>query len=62
MLESDAAATRTSGVSIYSHLIDVVCFGYTSCMILCMVRSHDIDSLLKLIFSNPNGLLTCYSM
>ena len=25
-------------------------------------KSHEIDSLLKFIFSNPNGLFTCYSM
>ena len=27
-----------------------------------MVESHEMDSLLKLIFSNPNGIFTCYSM
>ena len=27
-----------------------------------MVISHEMDSLLKLIFSNPNGIFTCYSM
>ena len=27
-----------------------------------MVQSHKMDSLLKFIFSNPNGLLTCNSM
>ena len=27
-----------------------------------MVISHDMDSLLKLIFSNPNKLCTFYSM
>ena len=27
-----------------------------------LVKSHEMDSLLKYIFSNPNGLLTCYSM
>ena len=26
------------------------------------VISHEMDSLLKLIFSNPNGICTCYSM
>ena len=29
---------------------------------VCMVESHEMDSLLKLIFSNPNGIFTCYSM
>ena len=24
--------------------------------------SHEMDSLLEFIFSNTNGLLTCYSM
>ena len=27
-----------------------------------MVKSHEMDSLLKFIFSNLNGLFTCYSM
>ena len=27
-----------------------------------MVKSHEMDSLLKLFFSNPNGIFTCYSM
>ena len=27
-----------------------------------MVESHEMDSLLKIIFSNPNGIFTCYSM
>ena len=27
-----------------------------------MVESHEMNSLLKLIFSNPNGIFTCYSM
>ena len=27
-----------------------------------MVKSHEMDSLLKFIFSNPNGRLTYYSM
>ena len=26
------------------------------------LESHEMDSLLKLIFSNPNGIFTCYSM
>ena len=29
---------------------------------VCMVKSHEMDSLLKFIFSNTNGLLICYSM
>ena len=32
----------------------------TSC-VYC-VESHEMDSLLKRIFSNPNGIFTCYSM
>ena len=31
-------------------------------MLCYMVKSHEMDSLLKLIFSNTNGLLICYSM
>ena len=27
-----------------------------------MVESHKMDSLLKLIFSIPNGIFTCYSI
>ena len=27
-----------------------------------IVISHEMDSLLKLFFSNPNGIFTCYSM
>ena len=37
-----------------------------ACMYVCMyvyvVKSHEMDPLLKFIFSNPNGLLICYSM
>ena len=38
---------------------------YIKCIIditMYMVESHEMDSLLKLIFSNPNGIFTCYSM
>ena len=32
------------------------------CVCLFMVKSHEMDSLLKFIFSNPNGLFTCSSI
>ena len=31
-------------------------------MFTYMVKSHEMDSLLKFMFSNPSGLLTCYFM
>ena len=31
-------------------------------MYVYVVESHEMDSLLKLIFSTPNGIFTCYSM
>ena len=29
---------------------------------MSMVKSHELDSLLKLTFSKPNGPFTCYTM
>ena len=50
--------TNTFSVS-YSIL--GVCSEITN-TIIYMVISYEMDSLLKLIFSNPNGIFTCYSM
>ena len=40
-------------------IVCIMCIVFIICI---MWKSHEMDSVLKLIFSNTNGLLTCYSM